>query len=405
MHICRDHNSGITHLACVAAVAAVSTSHGVEKLRWSKYSVAYQRRLLESGQALQCYLKKTGMRGSLIQTGKAMHVDECLVQFIRELHGGKSRSGLRVAKHAVLLIQFLRPRLRRKLQGAREALKAREEKSPSRFRPPVPLPILICLVCKARLLAEKALSDRDKKLWMIFSALALVGFFGLLRPGELLNLRSADVVLPNSLALAGEFAVVRIVRPKNARQMGSQQYVEIRHPDAINWLSWLKCQAPKPESTLWPSTATKFRVLFKHICSSLQLETLRLSPASLRAGGATWLVDEGVEISRIRFLGRWAHMRSLEHYIQVARAQQIALTIQPQVASRLRAFLTKFFFLLNLPQFLAAQVPEVHLLASVEISTFGALDAIPASRRWGRAAQAISEDRSFSGTAQRSTIH
>jgi len=34
-----------------------------------------------------------------------------------------------------------------------------------------------------------------------------------LRPGEIFNLRAQDVVLPNSLSLAGEFAVLRIVRP------------------------------------------------------------------------------------------------------------------------------------------------------------------------------------------------
>lgn len=136
---------------------------------------------------------------------------------------------------------------------------------------------------------------------MVLSALLLVGFFGLMRPGELLCLRARDVILPNSMLLAGEFAVIRIAKPQNARQMGSQQYVEIRHPDAIAWLSWLKCQSAKPDSLLWQSTATKFRVMFKHLCNALRLGSLKLSPASLRAGGATWLVDEGFEISRIRF--------------------------------------------------------------------------------------------------------
>ena len=101
---------------------------------------------------------------------------------------------------------------------------------------------------------------------------------------------------------------------------GIQQYVEIRHPDAANWLACLKSER-QPEAALWNSTPHRFRSMFKSVCRSLNIESLRLSPASLRAGGATWLVDQGIEVSRVRFLGRWAHMRSLEHYIQVARAQ------------------------------------------------------------------------------------
>ena len=218
------------------------------------------------------------------------------------------------------------------------------------------------MVCKARLLAHESADQKSCDAWMIFSALLLVGFFGLLRPGELLALRAADATLPNSLAVGCSFAVIRLVRPKNARQMGRLQFTELRHPDAVNWLCWLKMRAPQEHAVRWPGTAAKFRHMFKTVCSAMKIRELRLSPASLRAGGATLLVDQGMEINRVRLLGRWAHLRSLEHYVQIARAEQIALSIPSVVARQLKSFLCRFSFLLVLPKFLAAQVALEHLV-------------------------------------------
>jgi hypothetical protein len=389
----------------MSAVLEPPLAFDAAKLRWGKYSPAYRKRLLQSGRTLHLYLQHANLSWGLVERAKAKVVDDLLVQFTHELHAMQSKSGLRIAKHAVLLVQVLRPRLRKGLQGAWEAIKSWEEQTPSHFRPPLPLPLLTAIICKARVIAERATEERDRSLWRTFSVLVMTGFFGLLRPGEIFNLRAQDVVLPNSLSLAGEFAVLRIVRPKNSRQMGSQQYVEIRHPDVINWLAWLKNQRPDSAPSLWPSTAYKFRVMFKFVCTKLHIDSLRFSPASLRAGGATFLVDENVEVGKVRFLGRWSHLRTLERYVQVARAQQIALTIQPEVACKLKEFLCKFFFLLGLPKFLAAQVHEANLVPSLSFETFETSHAVSASRSWGRMAQTISEGRSCSWTVERSKIH
>ena len=98
---------------------------------------------------------------------------------------------------------------------------------PSHFRAPVHLALLVALVCKAMLLSEEASQRSEAKRWKAFGTLLLVGFFGLLRPGELMNLKTEDAVPPNSLSLASDCAVVRVMRPKNARPMGIAQYVEI----------------------------------------------------------------------------------------------------------------------------------------------------------------------------------
>ena len=103
----------------------------------------------------------------------------------------------------------------------------------------------------------------------------------------------------------------------------------------MNWLAWLVGRLHSPEDALWKSGPNKYQSMFRILSAKLNLESLKLSPASLRAGGATFLIDQGVEGNRIRFIGRWANRRSLEHYIQVARVQQISLSILEQLADRL----------------------------------------------------------------------
>ena len=230
-------------------------------------------------------------------------------------------------------------------------MKSWEEQKPSGLRPPIPLPLLCVMVCKARLLAHESADQKSCDAWMIFSALLLVGFFGLLRPGELLALRAADATLPNSLAVGCSFAVIRLVRPKNARQMGRLQFTELRHPDAVNWLCWLKMRAPQEHAVRWPGTAAKFRHMFK---DRLQCyENQRAATVHQRRCvlvEQTLLVDQGMEINRVRLLGRWAHLRSLEHYVQIARAEQIALSIPSVVARQLKSFLCRFSFSPRAPE-------------------------------------------------------
>eukprot|EP00438_Fugacium_kawagutii_P014675 Skav232096 [mRNA] locus=scaffold2353:89080:90360:+ [translate_table: standard] len=379
-------------------------ARGHEKLRWDKYSPTYRKRLLEGLRELEGFLSEASLTMELIVKEKSRTVDEVLEQFVRHLHSKSLPSGLRVAKHAVLAVQIMRPRLRKKLQSIWEALKSWEEQKPSSFRPPVPLPLLLTIVCRAMLFSENAETHEDAQCWRIFGALTLIGFFGLLRPGELFSLRAVDATLPNSWSMGNDFAVLRLLRPKNSRQMGVQQYVEVRHPDAVNWLAWLKSVRP-PESAIWIGSPHKFRSMFRKVCYALGIAKLRLSPASLRAGGATRLVDEGFEISRIRFWGRWSHLRSLEHYVQVARAQQITLDIPDSTAQKLREFISRFSFLVHLPTFLSSSIPCGNLLTVEHLLNPDPSHVIAAARAWGRRSEAIQESHHSSWTTEGSKIH
>ena len=166
--------------------------------------------------------------------------------------------------------------------------------------------------------------------------------------------------------------------------MGRHQFAIIRNVDAVNWLSWCTSCCKEPNSFLWPSTPQKFRKMFKQLCSELKISHCQFTPASLRAGGATWEIDrDSCNIAQLRFEGRWANLRSLEHYIQVARAQQLLLSIPEETSQRLRRWIGDHFFLLTLPPFLSQEVPSRFLLESTPTLDCKPSDVVVACRGWG----------------------
>ena len=122
-----------------------------------------------------------------------------------QLLNNLSRACVRVAKHAILYVQAARPRLRKTLKSAWAVLRAWEEHVPGSFRPPLPLTLLAAMTCQSRLQAARDDSRSSSSIWHVFGTLLNVGYFALLRPGELLKLKTFDIMLPNSVSLRAPF--------------------------------------------------------------------------------------------------------------------------------------------------------------------------------------------------------
>ena len=74
----------------------------------------------------------------------------------------------------------------------------------------------------------------------------------------------------------------------------------------------------------------------------LGLGELGLTPASLRAGGATALLEAGCPPSTIRFSGCWASERVMSVYLQEAAASAALLDVGPEAASNLKSLLHRY---------------------------------------------------------------
>ena len=93
---------------------------------------------------------------------------------------------------------------------------------------------------------------------------------------------------------------------------------------------------------LWGLGAAAFSSLLRTALRGLGLGELKLTPGSLRAGGATALLEAGVAPSTIRFCGCWASERSMSAYLQEAAAAAAVLDVGPEAITHLKTLLVRY---------------------------------------------------------------
>ena len=354
------------------------------KLRLGRYSTAYRARLVAGGCQVQKFLDKKGIGLQSFLRCSDRVIDKLLEEFVTQNHRRQSSGrALRDTKHGILFVQISRPDLKHRLKSAWDTLKSWEESIPSQLRTPMPLPVMMAMLCYARVQGMEASNDiRMQNKWFQFSVLVSLGFFGLLRPVEMFQLLRKHVDLPNSLTFALPAATLTIERPKNHRQLGRSQFVTIHQPDVCNWLTW-QCLGLQAEMPLWEYSPSEFRRMFKQVTVSLSIAECKYSPASLRAGGATYLYDEYNDIGKLRLAGRWANTQSLEHYVQLGKSQQLLQRMSARAQKKIKTLLQTGSFLLSLPHQKAIQLPKDQRLQCRRWDSNGQVLSI-ACRRWAR---------------------
>ena len=132
------------------------------------------------------------------------------------------------------------------------------------------------------------------------------------------------------------------------RAMGRIQAVVINNAAAIRWTRHYQARCGKAE-LLMPGGRNKFVQLLKW---SLELLGVvgNYTPAGFRAGGATHYFTEGMDIARLRVLGRWRNILTLDHYIQEAAAAISEYELGEYTQTRLSAFVRQAGFLRRPPQ-------------------------------------------------------
>ncbi|CAE7640566.1 SUF4 [Symbiodinium sp. CCMP2592] len=159
--------------------------------------------------------------------------------------------------------------------------------------------------------------------WPLFAAGLLLGFNGLLRPGEFLLLRRRDLILPQDLLTDLPLAYVRIVGGKTRRYM-QRQHAKISDAITVNFLSSLFGHLP-PEEPLFNCSPFVFRsrwdAIFRHLGVPTSDGPQGVTPKCLRGSGATWMYQLTEDIPRIQWRGRWQQRRTLEHCLQDVAGQ------------------------------------------------------------------------------------
>jgi hypothetical protein len=158
-----------------------------------------------------------------------------------------------------------------------------------------------------------------------------LGLYGLRRPGELTALRAKHVLH------CATKTVVTITSPKTRRAFGRYQFSLVDHPLTARWLAWL-LEGVHPELKVFLFGTGALTRHLRQLLSYLGAPT-GFSAGSLRPGGATALLLNGMAVDQLRFRGRWRSEKTLEHYVQEAMSVRILGQLDAETTARIQALL------------------------------------------------------------------
>lgn len=169
----------------------------------------------------------------------------------------------------------------------------------------------------------------------IFAGLLLLGFFALLRTGEILKVTAADILLDASKG------IVSLRDTKSGERDNVAEMVSFDDPftlEVLTALKQLKQQQGLDKVPIWPYSGSAFRDRFKQYAKKFDLLQHKFRPYSLRRGGATHLfqVTGSMEIALVK--GRWSHARVARIYISDGLSFLPRMTFTPSARKLLHSW-------------------------------------------------------------------
>ena len=223
-------------------------------------------------------------------------VDGLARDYIENLWSKGEGRGL--ASDTLAALQDTQPQLRGHLPGAWRLLKTwSTNELPSRA-PPMPLDILESLV------GYSLFKGRP-----LFALSLLLGFFGLLRTGEILALTKQQVTVSRQSGTA----ILSLGLTKSGKRQGAAESITLHTEDVIRRLSqWVL--TPHSPPLLCPSSS-QWRLLFSQSLEALGFSSLEFRPYSLRRGGATFFFRQTGAFDRLLLHGRWQSTKTARMYV------------------------------------------------------------------------------------------
>ena len=216
---------------------------------------------------------------------------------------------------ALLALQDRQPSLRAQLSSAWRSLSKWQELEPSTPHMPTSRRLACAVACIALMEGQRG-----------FALCGLLQFFALLRPGEALGLRREHACLPEDSASEAGVCFFAIPKHKGrqVRTSSGAHHACIRDSLIVDFVRGY-CRGHSLKDRLYLGTFGQFTRLWKKYLGILGVACsapLGFTPASLRAGGATWLYTAGMPVVEIMWLLRHEAEKTARHYIQAAAAAQ-----------------------------------------------------------------------------------
>ena len=292
---------------------------------------AQERRRRRAGFRLRdfCITPKTRARyeqavGRLLpfleRHGNLDHLDDVVCEWI-ELQWTRGQSVNCIAD-ALSGLHWFWPEIRGALKESWRLFKQwRRVETPARAPP------LTVLLVKA--IISRAVIKQD----LAFAALVALAYHALLRTGEALALRFCD------LEFGSRCGVVSLQQSKSGLRMGSKEAVAIRDRCTLQLLdAYWTCTRHFPGQKLWPHSAQAFRIRLQSYFRFFRVTHFGYKGYSLRRGGATFLLQEGMPLEAILLRGRWRSISVGQLYLQDGLAQLPSLRIPECDLQRIHQF-------------------------------------------------------------------
>lgn len=207
-------------------------------------------------------------------------------------------------------ITALKPGLRRMVQEAWDLGFAWSKSEPSDHHVAAPFQVLMALVATCFIWG-----------WPVMAGCLSLMWGALLRPGELLATTRRELLLPKDVGSTIAFALVSIREPKTKHSAARHQAARLDIPDLLDIVQNVFYDFHSHQR-LWSFSGQTLRNRFKQLLESLSLPSARglgpkpLDLGSMRAGGATWLLEMTENGNLVQRRGRWVSEKVMMLYIQ-----------------------------------------------------------------------------------------
>ena len=151
-----------------------------------------------------------------------------------------------------------------------------------------------------------------------------LGFYALLRPGEVCGLTRAAILLPRGNGDEQDL-LIRVLSPKRRAGGARVEYTKVDREFVPELVMRLLSQLG-PTERIWPGSPELLVRRLRKIWALFVPSPRTFSLGSFRAGGATFLFGHWSEdLQRLSWRGRWRALPTLAHYVQELGAARIAL--------------------------------------------------------------------------------
>ena len=240
-------------------------------------------------------------------------------------HLWSSGAGRALANDTVAALQDAQPSVRGHLQGAWRLLKTWSVNEIPNRAPPMPEPVLQALAGWAFFKGHFS-----------FGFSLVIGFYTMLRSGEIMSLKSSHIMYSPS----ERQVLISLGFTKGGKRQGAAESVVLGVELAVHLTQRWK-QLARSSTPLVPSVL-QWRKLFNEGIDCLGLSDYSFRPYSLRRGGATWWFSKHQNLDRILVQGRWAALKTARIYLNEGLAL-LAKTAINFKHPRIRSYLQIYF--------------------------------------------------------------